>query len=566
VSDIAKLEQQLQEARSEIEKLKQTNLLLKKRALQAIIGSRSAAQCEADRKECEVGRTQAEHASRVKSLFLENVSHEIRSSMNGVVGMTELVLEMELSPVQRTYLEMVETSVDRLMVVVGEILDFSRIETGELEVFSEKFTLKESLDQDLYILNISAEKKDLGLSCSIDSSVPSHVLGDPARLAQIVTNLVTNSIKYTERGGISVDIKNDGYDRENNLMLRFSVIDSGRGVDPTSLDLIRNYFRKEDNPRESHPLSLGTGGLGLTVTSQLVKLMGGKIGVESGPKGSTFWFVLPFKEVADISEIEKKANATFENIEEEVGYALRGARVLLAEDEYINRMLVEAVLNQLGVEVTSVDSGAEAVDKACDGDFQLVLMDIQMDHVDGLEAARRIRKYEKQHGGGRVPIIALTALALAGDRERCLQAGMDDYLAKPLERKDVIDVLSRYLTSSALVVDSDPESQNVFVRTLIESGWRVTIAETKQLAMYEASLSHFDMVVLDLDNPSLEGLEAVKIIRQLEEYSGRKASVIGLGSDVTDEGLSAAGFDLFLQRPVTREKIVEKIEAVETLG
>jgi signal transduction histidine kinase/DNA-binding response OmpR family regulator len=566
VSDIAKLEQQLQEAQSEIEKLKQTNLLLKKRALQAIIGSRSAAQCEVDRKECEVGRTQAEHSSRVKSLFLENVSHEIRSSMNGVVGMTELVLETELSPVQRTYLEMVEASVDRLMVVVGEILDFSRIETGELELSTENFALKESLDHDLYILNISAEKKDLGLSCSIDSSVPSHVLGDPARLAQIVTNLITNSIKYTERGGISVNIKNDGYDHNNNLMLRFSVVDSGRGVDPTSLDLIRNYFKKEGDPRESHPLSLGTGGLGLTVTSQLVKLMGGKIGVESGPKGSTFWFVLPFKEVADISEIEKKANATFENIEEEVSYALRGAKVLLAEDEYINRMLVETVLNQLGVDVTSVDNGLKAVEKVCDGDFQLVLMDIQMDHLDGLEAARRIRKYEKQHGGGHVPIIALTALALAGDRERCLQAGMDDYLAKPLERKDVIDVLSRYLTSSALVVDSDPESQNVFVRTLIESGWRVTIAETKQLAMYEASLSHFDMVVLDLDNPSLEGLEAVKIIRQLEEYSGRKASILGLGSDATAEGVSAAGFDLFLQRPVTREKILQKIEAVESLG
>ena len=163
MSDIAKLEEQLKEARTEIEKLQKTNLILKKRALQAIIGSRSAEQCEVDRKECEVGRTQAEHTSRVKSLFLENVSHEIRSSMNGVVGMTELVLETELSPVQRTYLEMVETSVDRLIVVVGEILDFSRIENGELELVSEKFALKESLDHDLYILNISAEKKDLGL-------------------------------------------------------------------------------------------------------------------------------------------------------------------------------------------------------------------------------------------------------------------------------------------------------------------------------------------------------------------------------------------------------------------
>jgi len=564
VSDIAKLEEQLKEARTEIEKLQKTNLILKKRALQAIIGSRSAEQCEAGRKECEVGRTQAEHASRVKSLFLENVSHEIRSSMNGVVGMTELVLETELSPVQRTYLEMVETSVDRLIVVVGEILDFSRIENGELELVSEKFALKESLDHDLYILNISAEKKDLGLSCSIDSSVPSYVQGDSARLVQIVTNLVDNAIKYTEKGGISVDIENDGYGKNNDLMLRFSIVDSGGGVEADNLELIRNYFREEVDPKNSHPLSLGTGGIGLTVTSQLVKLMGGKIGVESGPKGSTFWFVLPFKEVADVSKVEKKASATFENIEEEVSYALRGARVLLAEDEYINRMLVETVLKQLGVEVISVDSGEEAVEKVCNEDFQLVIMDIQMDSLDGLEATRRIRKHEKMNGG-HVPIIALTALALAGDRERCLQAGMDDYLAKPVEREEVVNVLSKYLTSTALVVDSDPESQNILVRTLIESGWRVTIAETKRLAMYESSLAHFDMIILDIDNPQLDGYEAVKVIRQLEEYSGNKARVIGLGANVSSEKLLAAGFDLTLQRPVTKEKIVQKIKTVEAL-
>lgn len=559
------LEQQIQELQTELEKQKQTNRLLKKRTLQAIIGNRGVEQCEADRKECEIGRAQAELASRVKSVFLENVSHEIRSAMNGILGMTELVLETELSSEQRVYLEMVDTSVERLMVVVNQILDFSSIETGELEVIAEDFSLKETLDHDLFVLNLSAQRKGIELSCKIEPNVPTHIHGDGARLVQVVSNLVSNGIKFTGKGKVEVTISNEGYDEENNLLLRFDVRDSGCGIERDKLDIIQHYFSQEQLPKVVLPLSVGAGGLGLTVTSQLVKLMGGQIGVESDEKGSDFWFVLPFKEVADVTTVEQKANETLQNIQEEAVYALRGAKVLLAEDEYINRVLIETVLKQLGVDVTSVDDGEEAVERVCEGDFELVLMDIQMDRMDGFEATRRIRKYEKKHGG-HIPIVALTALAMGGDREKCFQAGMDDYLAKPVERKDMVKILTQFLTSRALVVDGDPESQNVLVRSLIESGWQVTIAETKRSAMYEASLSHFDLIIFDLSTPHLDGMECVKIIRKLEEYSGQKARVIGLSEDSMEEELRAKGVDCSLQRPVTFEKVDQKLYEMEVSG
>ena len=225
---------------------------------------------------CEVDLVKAELSGRVKSVFLENVSHEIRSSMNGIVGMTELVLETELSADQRQYLEMVGSSVDRLLVVVNEVLDFSRIETGELELEPEDFSLKESLDHDLYVLNLSARKKDLELVCSIKPDVPAYVHGDSARLVQIVTNLVNNGIKFTASGGVYITIENSGYDTDNNIFLRFSIRDTGCGIAPDKLELINQYFKQKTQPHVALPLSLGTTGLGLTITSQLVKLMGGE--------------------------------------------------------------------------------------------------------------------------------------------------------------------------------------------------------------------------------------------------------------------------------------------------
>lgn len=556
MSDTEKLEKRLKKLEAELVEQKRTNKLLKKRAVQAIVGNRNAQLCEVDRKECEAGLVRAELSSRVKSVFLENVSHEIRSSMSGIVGMTDLVLETELSQEQRVYLEMVGSSVDRLLVVVNEVLDFSRIETGEIEFEAEDFELKQSLDHDLYVMSQSAQDKGLELNCIVAPDVPTHVHGDWARLTQIVTNIVNNGIKFTDKGSVSITIENDGYDTDNNLKLKFCVEDTGCGITAEKLEQISYYFKQEIKPNIPLPLSIGTTGLGLTVTSQLVKLMGGEIGVESDGNGTKFWFVLPYQEVADFATLQEKTTETVANIQEESTYALRGAKVLLAEDEYINRVLIEKVLEQLGVEVFSVASGEEAVEAACSGKHEFILMDIQMDGIDGLEATRRIRSHEKKHGG-HIPIVAITAHAMAGDREKCLRAGMDEYLRKPVDRKEILEVLTEHLRSCALVVDSDIESQNIFVKNLVELGWKVTIAETKRSAMYEATLNHFDLIILDTSSSQIKGLEAVKTIRQLEQYTGQRATIISLDVDsAAQEKQDENEFDGTIVRPVTSEKLL----------
>jgi CheY-like chemotaxis protein len=190
-----------------------------------------------------------------------------------------------------------------------------------------------------------------------------------------------------------------------------------------------------------------------------------------------------------------------------------------------------------------------------------------MDDVDGLEATRRIRKHENKHGG-HVNIIALTALAMSGDREKCLQAGMDDYLPKPVQRNDLIRMLAQFLTRRVLVVDGDQASQNILVRTMVEAGWQVTIAETRRSAMYEASLSHFDLIIFDLSTPQLEGLAAVKVIRQLEEYSGQRTQIFGLGQDqeILEREQRELDIDRYIQRPITKDKILQQLEVFEMAG
>jgi signal transduction histidine kinase/DNA-binding response OmpR family regulator len=504
----------------------------------------------------------AEQASRRKSEYLENMSHDIRTSMNGIVGMTSLVMETNLTSEQEQYLEMVNTSVDRLLEVVNEVLDFSKIEAGLLQLEPQDFNLKESLDHDLYLLRLAAEQKGLSLTCTVDSDVPEYIYGDPKRLVQIVTNLVNNGIKNTESGGVSIFVKNDGYDDNNRLSLNFSINDTGKGID---MEVQKRIFQAFCMPDSMQATQTGGIGVGLTICSQLVKMMGGEIGLASSKRGSSFWFSVPFREVAypDL-EIEMDQIALQRQAETAV-YALQGAKILLAEDEPINKVLTETLLSQAGVVVDSVENGREAYDKVKNDTYQVMLMDVQMPVMDGLEATRKIRTWEKQNGRSRMTIIALTALATQGDREKCLQAGMDDYLPKPIEKRQLLDMLTKYLMRSALVLDGDVESQQVLVRSLVESGWNVTIADSGRSAMYEASLKKFDLIILDAQMPQMDGVEAARVIRKLEEYSGRHAYIMGIG--VADENEKekclANGIDGYLTRPVTREKMHDNLLVLE---
>ena len=556
-----KLMEQVEDLKNQIARERKTTAILKKRAFMAAMKARSFkdTDVQGSLEEHDLG---ADPDSRVKNTFLEDISHEIRSSMNGVIGMTGLVLETDLTEEQRQYLEMVSSSVDRLLGVVNQVLDYSKIESGQIDLKREDFELRESLDHDLYLLRLTAQKKNVELSCHISPNVPAYIHGDPERLIQVISNLVSNGIKFTTEGSVTIKIENDGYDINNNLQLKFTITDTGSGVDNKNRELISRYFKQKLRHQASQPLVIGSTGLGLTVVSRLVGIMGGDIGLESGSSGSTFWFRIPVQEVTDYRTVEEQGSKAFEGIEKTDSYALKGAKVLLAEDEHINRVLIRTLLQQFDVEVTCVESGEQAVEEGRNGMYDILLMDVQLGEMDGLEATREIRKFEKKRGG-HLPVVALTAMAMPGDREKCLQAGMDDYLSKPVERDRLVDMLDKHLTSKALVVVSEVDSQQIIIRTLVESGWQVTIAETRRMAMYEVSLSHFDLIVFDIASPELKNLEAVKIIRQLEGYSGQRATIVGVGADAGGEKCLDYGVDRYIGGSLTQDKIKAELASVE---
>ncbi|MBE0585433.1 MAG: response regulator, partial [Desulfofustis sp.] len=288
-------------------------------------------------------------------------------------------------------------------------------------------------------------------------------------------------------------------------------------------------------------------GLGLTIAAQLVHLAGGEIGFQSTPgSGSTFWFTWKCRR-ADAGEPLSQPPPRRQATSGTTPFQFNQMAVLLVEDEPISRVLIEILLGQVGLQVGVAENGRQAVTAALSGHYRAVLMDVQMPGMDGLEATREIRKHETAHGG-HLPIIALTAHAMHGDREKCLQAGMDDYLAKPLNKDDLYEVLNRHLTTSALVVLGDQADQQAAVEYLVEMGWRITIAETGRSASYEASLSHFDLVLLDLDGDSQEGAETVQTIRRLEAYSDRHSLIVA----IKREGATAAMIDLYRESGVDR--------------
>lgn len=454
-----------------------------------------------------------------------SISHEILTPMDAILGMADLVMETDLTDEQRNYLEMINASADRLFGVVSDIIDYSELQENKLRQDMVNFDLIEVVGYDLYVAELSAKHKDLSFSYHIDQEIPNHLHGDPGRLRQVLGNLISNSIKYTEKGSVDVDVKIGGYDEKGRMLLKFSVKDSGIGLTSEMKKSI--FFKPATTGVKAVGDKYSEGGLGLVVSAKLVALYGGDIGVKSKEgKGSTFWFTWPVSNPLEKYMGELPPEMVGEK--QDKSLVLQGGRVLLAEDEYINASITKAFLEQAGLQVTVVSDGEEAVEIFDKNKFHAVLMDVQMPNMDGIEATRIIRQKERGRGTPS-PIIALTAHAMHGDREKCLQAGMDDYLAKPLDKGQLIDMLAYYMTKKALLVGSDPQSQHEVMQLLVEKGWSVTLAETGRLAMYEASLSCFDLIIIDSSTPTQDGAETVNTIRKLEQFSGGRASIIHIG-------------------------------------